>query len=75
MSSVSTHFDEFGFERSHLVPLDNPLGKNIRGEGIFQKGTSHRQGRRFKKRVLKKSRHQSQVKPLLKTSNFRGFGE
>ena len=56
MSSVSRHFDEFGFERSHLVPLDNPLGKNIRGEGIFQKGTSQRQVRRFKERVIKKAR-------------------
>ena len=56
MSSVSRYFDEFGFERSHLAPLDNPAGKNTTGKGIFYKGTSQREIRRFKERVLKKAR-------------------
>ena len=64
-------------ERCHLGDWgSNPAEKNISAtNGIFKQRSNARYVRRQKERILKKSRHQSQVKPLLKTLNFRGFGE
>ena len=54
--NLNFNFDDFGSMRCLLAPIANPAGKNTCGDGFFKRGTSQREIRRFKERVIKKAR-------------------